>query len=108
VALHAGLLQRADVEEVADVVVDHALVTGRDGGTPPEEVGEAGQIELVGADGVRGEFPDGPAVEDESGRRVSEQHARKLSDKGSPRRPEFRIGGEAPEGHLPPFARLRG
>jgi hypothetical protein len=74
VAFHARLFQRAHVEEVADVVVDHGFVACGDGRALAEELREAGEVELVGARRVRRELPDRPAVADECGRRVSEQH----------------------------------
>jgi hypothetical protein len=85
VAFDARFLERDHVEEVADVVVDDGLVAGGDGGAFAEELGEAGQVELVGADGVGRELPDRLAVADERGCRVSEQHVVSTSNIGGRR-----------------------
>src|ERR1043165_6827931 len=74
VALHRRLLQRADVEEVADVVVDLGAVARGDGGAAPEELRGAREVELVRAHRVRRELANRPAVPDERGRRLAELH----------------------------------
>src|ERR1051326_3875804 len=74
VALHRRLLQRADVEEVADVVVNPRAVARGDGGAAAEELRRAREVELVRAHGVRRQLADRPAVSDERGRRLAELH----------------------------------
>src|SRR3954470_5477273 len=77
--LDRRLLERAYVEKMADVVVDHGSVAGRDESASAEKFGEAIEIELVGPGRVRRELPDRLTVANEFGRRASKLHVRATS-----------------------------
>ena len=83
VTLDARLLERADVEEVADVVVDLGAVARGHGGAAAEELRGAREVELVRAHRVRRQLADRPAVSDERGRRLAELHAADVIRRGT-------------------------